>query len=104
MLDRLVGRAVLAQADGIMRHHIDRPRILKRGQAYRGAAIVRKHEEGAAIGNDAAVQRHAVHRGCRAELADAVIDIAAGIVLRSVEHTSETPSLIRTQYAVSSVK
>ena len=82
MLDRLVGRAVLAHADGIMRHHEDDADAHQRGEADRRAAIIGEHQEGAAIGNDAAMQRHAVHRRRHAMLADAVMDIAAGEIAR----------------------
>ena len=50
MLDRLVRRAVLAQPDAVMRHHIDSADLLQRRQADRRATIVGENEEGAAIG------------------------------------------------------
>ena len=81
MLDRLVRRAILAEPDRIMRHDIDDARILQRRQADRRAAIIGEDQEGPAIGDDPAVQRHAVHRRGHAELADAVIDVAPGIIL-----------------------
>ena len=72
MLDRLMGRAVFAHADGIMGHHENDANAHQRGQADRRAAIIREHHEGAAIGND---RRHAAPcrsspppchaRGCR---------------------------------------
>ena len=47
-------------------------------QAHRRAGIVGEAQEGAGIGDDAAMQRHAVH-GCGHRMfADAVIDVAAG--------------------------
>ncbi len=82
MLDRLMRRAIFAQPDAVVRHDVDRAGLLQRGQANGGAAIVGEDEECAAIGNDAAMQRHAVHRGSHAEFADAVIDIATGAVVR----------------------
>ena len=51
-------------------------------EADRRAGIIGEDQEGAAIGDHAAVQRHAVHRRGHAELADAVIDVAAGIIRR----------------------
>ncbi len=64
-----------------MRHDIDHAGLLQRGQADRGAAIVGEHQEGAAIGDHPAMQRHAVHRRGHAEFADAVIDIASAAVV-----------------------
>ena len=49
----------------------------QRGEADRRPAVVGEHQERAGIGNDAAMQRHAVHRGSHAVLADAVVDVAA---------------------------
>ena len=72
MLDRLMRRAVLAQPDRIVGHHVDDAQAHQRRQTDRGPAIVGEHQEGAAVGDDAAMQRHAVHgrgharaRGCR---------------------------------------
>ena len=81
MLDRLVGRPVFAKTDTVMGHHVDDAGVLDRGQPHRATAIVGEHQEGAAIGDDPAVQRHAVHRRSHAELADAVIDIAPRIII-----------------------
>ena len=78
MLDRLVGRAVFAQTDAVMRHDIDRAHTHQRRQADRIAGIVREHQERAAIGDEAAMQVDAVHRGGHAEFAHAVADVAAG--------------------------
>ena len=81
VLDRLVGRAVLAQADGVVGHHVDHADAHQRGQTDRRAAVVGEDQEGAAVGDDAAVQRHAVHRRGHAVLAHAVMDVAAGVVV-----------------------
>ena len=79
---RLMGRAVLAQPDRVMRHHVDDALLHQRREADRGAAVVGEDQEGAAIGNDAAMQRHAVHRRRHAMFADAVIDVTAAVVGR----------------------
>ena len=80
VLHRLVGRAVLAKSDRVMRHHIDDARLHEGGQPDRRAAVIGEDKESAAIGDDPSMQRHAVH-GCRhAMLADAVIDVAAAVV------------------------
>ena len=82
MLDRLMRRAVLAEADRVVRHHVDDALAHQRREPDRRPAIVGEHQEGAAVGDDAAVQRHAVHRRGHAVLADAVVDEAAGVVGR----------------------
>ena len=82
MLDRLMRRAVFAEADRIMRHHIDGAHAHQRRKPDRRPAVIGEDQEGAAIGNDAAMQRHAVHRRRHAVLADAVMDIAAGKIAR----------------------
>ena len=45
-----MGRAVLAEADGIVRHHVDDAAAHQRRQADRAAGIVGEHQEGAAVG------------------------------------------------------
>ena len=81
LLDRLMGRAVLAEADRIVGHHEDDPVAHQRREADRRPGIVAEHQEGAGIGNDAAMQRHAVHRRGHAVLADAPVDVAAGEIV-----------------------
>ena len=80
MLDRLVGRAVLAEPDRIVRHHMDDALAHERGQPDGRPAVVGEHQERAGIGNDPPVQRHAVHGRRHAVLAHAVMDEAAGII------------------------
>ncbi|MNM96841.1 hypothetical protein D3C81_1093330 [compost metagenome] len=77
MLDRLVGGAVLAQADGIVCQHVDHAQPHQRGHADGVARVVREGHEGAAVGDQPAVQRHAVHHRRHAELAHAVADVVA---------------------------
>ena len=67
MLDRLMRRPVLAEADRIMGQHIDDAQAHQRREADRAARIVGEDEEGAAIGHEAAMQRDAVHRRRHAE-------------------------------------
>jgi hypothetical protein len=80
VLDRLVGRAVLAQADGIVGADVDHPDAHQGGQPDRRAAVVGEDQEGAAVGDHPAVQGQAVHRRRHAELAHAIVHIAPGIV------------------------
>ena len=85
MLDRLVRRAIFAEPDRVVGHHIDDAFARECGEADRRTAIIGEYEKRAGIGNDAAVQRHTVHRRCHAVLAHAVVDEAPRIV-RSREH------------------
>ena len=80
MLDRLVGRPVLADADAVMGHHMDHPRTHQGAQTDRGTAVVGEHQERARIGDHAPVQGHAVHGRRHAELAHAVVDVAPGVI------------------------
>ena len=77
VLDRLVGRAILAKADRVVRHHEGCADPHHGGQADGRAAIVREAQERAAIRDEAAVQRDAVHRRRHAVLAHAVVDVGA---------------------------
>jgi len=77
MLDRLVGRAILAQPNRIVRHYETGAYPHHGGEADRRAAIVREAQERAAIGDEAAVQRDAVHRCRHGVLAHPVVHIAA---------------------------
>ena len=75
-----MGRAVLAEADGIVGHHIDDAELHERRQPDRRPAVVGKGEEGTAEGDDAAVERHAVHHRAHGVLAHAEIEVAAAVV------------------------
>ena len=76
MLHRLVGGAVLAQADAVVGEDMDHAQLHQRGHAHRVAAVVAEGQEGAAVGDVAAVQRDAVHDRGHAELAHAVAHVA----------------------------
>ena len=80
MLDRLVRRAVLAEADRIVGQHIDHPHAHQRRQPDRPAGIVGEDKERPAIGDAPAVHRDPVHRRGHAVLADAVVDIAPAAI------------------------
>ena len=64
----------------VMGHDIDDPHAHQRRQPDRAARVVGENQERAAIGDQAAVQREAVHRRRHAVLADAPVDVAAGEV------------------------
>ena len=82
VLDRLVRRAVLAQADGVVRED---PRDLQphqRRQPDRAAHVVRELQERRAVRpHDPAVGRHAVDRAAHAVLAHAEVDVAPGLAV-----------------------
>ena len=72
VLDRLVGRAVLAEADRVVRPHEGDAALHERGEPHRGAHVVAEHQEGAAEGAQQAVtgrcrsgSRPWRARGCR---------------------------------------
>ena len=69
---------VLAEADRIVGHHVDDALLHQRREPDRRPRIVGKGEEGAAIGEHAAMQRDAVHRRRHRVLAHAVAHVAAG--------------------------
>ena len=77
MLDRLMGGTILAQSDRIVRHDVDDAYTHQRGQPDRGTAVVGKAEERAAIGDETAMQRDAVHRRRHGVLADTIVNVAA---------------------------
>jgi hypothetical protein len=77
MLDRLVRRAVLAEADGVVRVDHDLALLHQRRHADGVAGVVREDQEGGGVGNQAAVQRDAVGDGGHAEFAHAVVAVVA---------------------------
>eukprot|EP01137_Pigoraptor_chileana_P026861 Opistho-2@8750 len=88
VLDGLVRGAVFAQADGVVGEHVDHALLHQRGHADGVAAVVAEREEGAAVGDEAAVQRHAVHDGGHAELTHAVVDVAAAHASLVLHHVA----------------
>ena len=85
VLDRLVGRAVLAQADRVVGPRVDDVAPGERGQADGRAHVVGEDEEGPAHGQHAAVQGHAVHDRPHGELADAVVHLVAARGVRRLD-------------------
>ena len=61
MLHRLMRRAIFAKANRVMRQHMNNALAHQRRKPHGGAQVIAKDQEGAAIGNDAAMQRHAIH-------------------------------------------
>ena len=77
VLDGLVGGAVFAETDGVVREDEERVDAHQRGHAEGGAAVVGEGEEGGAEGDETAVGGHAIDHRAHAELADAEEDVAA---------------------------
>jgi hypothetical protein len=78
MLDRLVRRAVLAEADRIVRVYEDRAELHERRHAQRVPRVVGEGEERPHVRDEAAVQCEAVGDGAHAELAHAEVEVIAG--------------------------
>ena len=64
-----------------VRHDVYHALAHERGKADRWPAVVGEDQERAAVRDETAVQRHAVHGGGHAVLAHAVVDVAAGEAL-----------------------
>ena len=79
-LDRLVGGAVLADADGVVGVDVGDGQLAERGQAHGRAGVVGEHQEGGDGGLENAVVGDAVGHGGHGVLADAEADVAAGAV------------------------
>ena len=75
LLDRLVGRAILAQTDGVMGKHIQHTLTHQRRHTHRITGVLHEDQEGRTVGDEAAVQRHAVHDRAHAEFTYAVVHV-----------------------------
>mmetsp|Transcript_18441 Transcript_18441/g.47409 ORF Transcript_18441/g.47409 Transcript_18441/m.47409 type:complete len:408 (-) Transcript_18441:383-1606(-) len=76
-LNGLMGRAVLADSDGVVRRHEDRAGLRERGNADGVAHVVAEDREGRAVRHQAGpVQGDGVRNGTHAELADAEAHVA----------------------------
>ncbi len=78
VLDRLMGRAVLAEADAVVRHDVNDALAHQRRQADRWPAVVGEDEERAAVRDETARQRDTVHRSRHAVLTHAIVNVVAG--------------------------
>ena len=83
MLDRLMRRPVFAETNRVMRQHIDDTLAHQRRQTHAAARIVGEDHERAAVGDEPAVQRQAVHRRRHAVFANAVVHVATGERIRA---------------------
>src|SRR5690606_10156878 len=77
LLHRLVGRTVLTLPDGVVGIDEDAVLLHQGSHAHGVAGIFHEHEEGATVGNEAAVQCNAVHDGAHAKLTHTIVDIVA---------------------------
>ena len=77
MLNRLVRGAVLAQADAVVGEDEDHVRLLQGCEPERRAHVVREDEKRRGVGDDAAVQRHAVDDVAHRVLAHAEVHVVA---------------------------
>ena len=78
LLDRLVGRAVFTEADGIVREHVDHAEVPEGREPQRRLEVVEEHEEGGAVGPQAR-ERHPVAGRGHAVLANPEVEIAARV-------------------------
>ncbi len=75
LFNRLVGGSILAKTDRVMGeyHHVAKSH--KGGHAQCIAGILHEHQEGCSIGEEPAMQGHAVQDGCHAELTNTKAEV-----------------------------
>ena len=76
MFDRLMRWAVFAQANRIMRKHMDHTLLHQRCHPQRVTRVIREGQEGAAKRQITTMQRHPIHDGCHTELTHAIVNVA----------------------------
>ena len=79
MFDRLVGRTIFAQPDGVVGVDHDLAHLHQGGHADRIASVIREHHERGGVGDKAARQRDPVGDGRHAEFTHAVEQIVAAL-------------------------
>ena len=84
MLDRLVGGPVLAQPDRVVGPHVDHVQTTQRGEADAAPHVVAEGEEGADVGQAAAVVGDPVGDAAHSMLPHAEPDVAGRAVARAV--------------------
>ena len=82
LLDRLVRGPVLAESDRVVRVDVEHVLLHDRRETHGGAHVVREDQERAAVRQNAAVQRHAVHHRRHCVFANTKMHIARGVVVR----------------------
>src|SRR6266545_3156179 len=78
LLDRLMRRSVFAQADRVVREHVDGREMRQRRQPNGWPHVVGEDQERSAERYEAAMEGDAVQHGAHRVLADAVMEVAAG--------------------------
>ena len=79
LFDRLMGGPVFADADAVVGEDEDGGHAHEGGEADAGAHVVAEDEKGATVGNNAAVQGHAVEDGAHAVFTHAEAEVAAAV-------------------------
>jgi hypothetical protein len=82
-LDRLVGRTILTETDGVVGSDPDNTDLGNRAQPDGTSSIRYKVQEGAAKRNDVTVGSKTVHDGTHGMLTDTITDVASSIVTKS---------------------
>ena len=80
VLDRLVGRPVLAEPDRVVGPDVDEVQPRQGGQPDRAAHVVAERQERRAVGDEPAVIGDAVGRAAHPVLADPEAEVAPGLV------------------------
>lgn len=80
MLNRLVGRAILADGDGVVGPDVQVRNLHEGGQTNGGTLVVGEHEEGAAERTGVGAQQDAVGDAAHGELAHAEVQLATELV------------------------
>ena len=80
VLNRLVGRAILADGDGVVRPHVQVRNLHEGGQTNGGTLVVGEHEEGAAERTGVGAQQDAVGNAAHGELAHAEVQLTTELV------------------------
>src|SRR3972149_9525866 len=95
MFDRLMGRAVFAEPDAVMREDRDALIFRQRRKADCWAHIIRKTQKGAAIRDEPAVQCNTVGHRSHCMLAHAKMDVTPIASIRLKATTGIDPGVIR---------
>lgn len=93
-LNRLVGRAVLTQTNGVVGSNPDGADLREGRQTDGTSAIGDEVEEGTGVRQDGAVGGETVHDGTHGVLTDTIADIAAGVVTEAVGLWLEVNSVL----------
>mgnify|MGYP000402843151 CR=1 FL=1 len=80
MLNRLVGRAILADGDGVVGPDVQVRNLHEGGQTNGGTLVVGEHEEGAAERTGVGAQQDAVGDAAHRELAHAEVQLTSELV------------------------